>query len=445
VRSLTFTKTIGSGAFGTVYKADLTTDQGFRRQVAVKVILADHAEKEMFITRLRDEARLLGLLQGDHILKVIDLLSVNERDAIIMEYVEGIDLSDALKEGQLPPIRAILEIGAIVAGTLDLAHAARHPESGEHLGVVHRDVKPANVMITGSGSLKLLDFGIAQARFEARESQTGQMVLGTLNYMAPDYIITGEVTPAIDVYGLGLTLFELATGEVFGQPTLREDWHNKRLLDRLELVSALHFELSKLLEAMLHWNPESRPKCSECEKALLIIADEMRGPGLRRYAAEVVPSLLAKRKPAPDQEKLLGTTLKLGEAVIPEAPTTALDVLPQVPKPSTASKATVPPQIPPTSNPKTEDAPTHIGPRTAVSKMLEPHTADTAITLPPAPEPDKSPPLPVAEPSPTFQPTGTSLPRAILQGVLIGSTVGALAVGMLAIVLFYLFPPAQIP
>jgi len=445
VRSLSFTKTIGAGAFGTVYKADLTTDQGFRRQVAVKVILADHAEKEMFITRMRDEARLLGLLQGDHILKVIDLLSVNDRDAIIMEYIEGIDLSDALKDGQLPPIRAILEIGAIVAGTLESAHSARHPESGEHLGVVHRDVKPANVMITGSGSLKLLDFGIAQARFEARESQTGQMVLGTLNYMAPDYIITGEVTPAIDVYGLGLTLFELATGEVFGQPTLREDWHNKRLLERLEVVNTIHLELSKLLGAMLHWEPESRPSCSECEKALLIIADEMRGPGLRRFAAEVVPALLAKRQPAPDQEKLLGTTLKLGEAIIPESPVTPLGVLPKTQAPATVTEAASPQDLTPTPDPKTEDAPTHIGPRAAVAQIVDPHTGDIAGSLPRAPKPKKAPPLPVAEPSPPVQRVSDSVPSAVLRGVLIGTTVGALAVAMLAVVLFYLFPPAQIP
>ena len=93
MRSLTFTETVGAGAFGTVYRAELSTGQGFSRRVAVKIISGDHAEKEMFSTRMRDEARLLGLLQDDHILKVLDLLSVNKRDAIVMEYIEGIDLS----------------------------------------------------------------------------------------------------------------------------------------------------------------------------------------------------------------------------------------------------------------------------------------------------------------------------------------------------------------
>jgi serine/threonine-protein kinase len=444
VRSLTFTHTIGAGAFGTVYKADLTTDQGFRRQVAVKVILADHAEKEMFITRMRDEARLLGLLQGDHILKVIDLLSVNERDAIIMEYIEGIDLADAIKSKQLPPFRAVMEIGAMVAGTLDRAHAAQHPHSGEDLGVVHRDVKPANVMLTASGNLKLLDFGIAQARFAARESQTGQMVLGTLNYMAPDYIISGEVTPAIDVYGLGLTLFELVTGEVYGQPTLREDRHNQRLAERLELIGNEPTELKRLIGRMLHWEPESRPSCSECEQSLLMIADETRGPGLRRYAAEIVPAQLAARTPQPDRERLLGKTLRLGEAVIPE--TEEATEHPPEPQPT----GLVQPPSAPGRRPvrtqthgaeESEDAPTAIGNRSEVARSLEPHTAETAKPLPPV-----SPPKNVVHPNNN---TANRPPQgdlsSVLRGVLIGSAVGLLAVGCLAIVLFYLFPPTDLP
>ena len=80
------------------------------------------------------------------------------------------------------------------------------------------------------------------------------MVLGTLNYMAPDYIITGEVTPALDVYGVGLTIFELVTGQLFGQPKLREDKHNQRLKEQLQR-SSLNADLANLLAGMLHWDP----------------------------------------------------------------------------------------------------------------------------------------------------------------------------------------------
>jgi eukaryotic-like serine/threonine-protein kinase len=431
VRTLTFHETIGAGAFGTVYKADLATDQGIRRPVAVKIVLQDHAEKEMFIRRMRDEARLLGLLQDDNILKVIDLLTINDRDAIVMEYIEGIDLSQAVSEGQLPPLRAVLEIGATIAGTLDRAHQARHPESNDHLGVVHRDVKPANVMLTASGSLKLLDFGIAQAKFAARESHTGQMVLGTLNYMAPDYIITGEVTPAIDVYGIGLTLFELVTGEVFGQPKLREDQHNHRLRERLALIEEHSSDLANLLAGMLHWDPESRPHCGEIERALLLMADEMRGAGTRRYAAEVVTAILNQRGEAVDAERLLGRTITMGEAVIPDPMTDAvLDI---------EAAPTVDELID-----DIDDAPTAIADRVALAEGLDPPTAETALPEPAAAPPRPTTPSQAVTIEPSVPSTGSAR-SAILRGVLIGSSLGALAVCVLAFVLFTYLPPAQFP
>ena len=447
MRTLTPTETIGSGAFGTVYKANLTSEKGFSRTVAVKIVLQDHADKEMFIKRMRDEARLLGLLQDDQILKVIDLFQINDRDAIIMEYIDGIDLSQAVSKGQLPPFRAVMEIGAMVAGTLDRAHNARHPRSQEPLGVVHRDVKPANVMMSSSGSLKLLDFGIAQAKFAARESTTGQMVLGTLNYMAPDYIITGEVTPALDVYGVGLTIFELVTGQLFGQPKLREDKHNQRLKEQLQRVESLNADLANLLAGMLHWDPAARPTCREVESALLILADELRGPGLRRYAAEVVPKLLSGREASPDTERILGKTINVGASTLPQP----------VHDPSSAESEPVEPApVPvPTTEGRadTDDAPTQIAPRVAMLESLEPHTAEVASSPVPTPsvandhaweaetvtvEPSPSPASPPLSSSATAS-------SAILRGLLIGGSIGALAVGLLAIVLFTWFPAAPSP
>lgn len=430
MRELTFTHTIGAGAFGTVYKAELSTEQDFRRQVAVKIISGDHAEKEMFLTRMRDEARLLGLLQGDHILRVLDLLSLNDRDAIIMEYIDGVDLAHAIDAGQPPPLRAAMEIGAIVADTLDRAHSAVHPKSGEPLGVVHRDVKPANVMLTASGNLKLLDFGVAQAKFAARESQTGQMVLGTLNYMAPDYIISGEVTPAIDVYGLGLTLFELCTGEVFGQPTLREDRHNLRLAERLERIGPNHPQLSALLSRMLHWSPEERPSCTECAQALLQLSDASHGAGLRRYASSVIPTLLHARAPQPDREGLLGTTVQIG-----------INNLVSMLAPQSASPPTGEPEVPieQTGTNETDEAATTISSRGAIEDRVKPAKSLESRAAHPA-TPDNT-----QASGPHTSPPRLTASRAALRGVMFGGLVGLLAVGVLAVVLFYIFPPTNLP
>jgi len=313
MRSLHFQRLLGSGAFGSVYLADLVGERGFRRQVAVKVLLKENAHGEMFMSRVRDEARLLGLLADDHILKVLELAKVEGRDAVLMEYVEGVDLAATVEGGFRPPPRALAELGAAVAGALHRAHRAVHPSSGEALNVIHRDVKPANVMITSRGGVKLLDFGVARARFESRESYTGQFVLGTLNYMAPEYIVTGEVSPAADIYGLALTLWEAACGEVFGQPKLREDLQQARVEERLELISGTHAELVPILRQMLAWDPRSRPDGSAVERAFIAATDMLRGTGLRSWAGEAVPKVITKeRESARDEVGLLGRSIPLG-------------------------------------------------------------------------------------------------------------------------------------
>jgi serine/threonine-protein kinase len=263
---------------------------------------------------VRDEARLLGLLQDDHILKVLELAKVDGRDAVLMEYVEGVDLAAIVEMGTRPPPRALAELGGAIAGALDRAHRAVHPSTREPLNVIHRDVKPANVMVTDRGNVKLLDFGVARARFESRESYTGQFVLGTLNYMAPEYIVTGNVSPAADIYGLALTLWEAACGDVFGQPKLRQDLHEARVEERLQVISGTHAELVPVLRQMLSWDPQKRPDGASVERAFIAATDMLRGTGLRSWAGDAVPKALAKeRAQAKDECGLLGRAFQLDD------------------------------------------------------------------------------------------------------------------------------------
>lgn len=324
---------MGAGAFGTVYLADLVADRGFRRQVAVKVLLREHPSAQNFMSRVRDEARLLGLLQDDHILKVLEIVTVDGRDAVVMEYVEGRDLGALIEGGHRPPARALVELGGAVAGALHRAHTALHPATGEPMGVIHRDVKPANVMVTSRGGVKLLDFGIARARFEARESFTGQFVLGTLNYMAPEYIVTGDVSPAADVYGLGLLLWEAAVGEVFGQPRLKPEQHQIRREAQLSRIVGDYVPLVATLREMLAWGPQERPNPADVERVLLALADTMPGQGLRAWCGAVVPAALAGSAAVPDDAGLLGRKIPLSDLgeVAPAAPIVSLDATPKAP------------------------------------------------------------------------------------------------------------------
>ncbi|MCK6507353.1 serine/threonine protein kinase, partial [Myxococcota bacterium] len=320
MRQLTFQRTVGAGAFGTVYQAELQTGRGFRRQVAVKVIQARGPDGDMFLSRIRDEARLLGLLQDDAILKVLDMVQVDGLDAVVMEYIEGADLDSLVRAAGAPSPQALAELGALVAGALHRAHTAVHPADGSPLGVVHRDVKPANIMVTRSGGVRLLDFGVARARFEARESYTGQLVLGTLNYMAPEYIVTNELSPAADIYGLGLSLFEAATGQVYGQPKVRADSHDKRLRERIDQLAATMPALAPVVERMLTWDPRQRPDGAALEALLWEVVGGSRGPGLRPWATQAVPAVLDGRPLAPDELGLVGRVVRLAdEAAVPEA------------------------------------------------------------------------------------------------------------------------------
>ncbi|HJN73629.1 MAG TPA: serine/threonine-protein kinase [Myxococcota bacterium] len=320
MRQLTLHQPIGSGAFGTVYAAELSGERGMRRKVAVKVISGDHGEqRDDFVKRVRDEARLLGLLQDESILAVLDLLQLEGRDCVVMEWVDGVDLSRIIAAGWRMPPRALASFGATVAGALGKAHTARHPDTGCSLGVIHRDVKPANIMLTGRGHIKLLDFGVARAAFDAREARTGRMVLGTLLYMAPEYILRGELSTAVDIYGLGLTLGEAAIGREFGKPSLERAKMEGRLRAWLAELPGDYGPMRVALEQMLAWEPGQRPDGAHCEQMLLELADASAGTGLQRWCSKVVPTVDSGEPE--DGEGLAGRRFDLdsGSHTAPEA------------------------------------------------------------------------------------------------------------------------------
>lgn len=410
MRSISFIRSIGSGAFGTVYLADLSSRQGFRRQVAVKVLHRQNAgDGEQLLSRIRDEARLLGLLQDDIIIKVLEIARIAGHDAVMMEYIEGVDLHSVLEAGHRPPPRALAEIGALVAGGLSRAHTARHPTTREPLNVIHRDVKPANIMVTRSGGVKLLDFGVARARFDARESHTGQLVLGTLNYMAPEYIVTGEVSPAADVYGLAVSLWQVATGEAFGQPKVRQDSHERRVHQRLESLPAELNPLLRPLGTMLRWDHNHRPAAHDVEAAFDQVSTNLGGQSLRVWARSAVAAVLEARGEGKDPMGFVGRTVELGEgdtaSVAPPAPEVG-PIDPSLPSPVAR---------PPVQGP---------APVQAAAPTVEPPRPAPAAAPVPRPRPMHAPP-PSADSR--WDP---GLVRAIVGGLLVGGSVGLVFVAL---------------
>ncbi len=335
MRTLTFNRILGVGATGTVYHAELRVPRGFARQCAVKVMKSTSPDQEHFRTRLRDEARLLGMLQDEQILGVSELVRVDGRDCVVMEYVEGVDLADLIREQRVPP-RALAELGAELAGTMHRAHVAVHPNTQAPLKVIHRDVKPANVMVTSRGGVRLLDFGVARAAFSSRESQTQGLVLGTLNYFPPEILAGKEPTPAVDLYGLGLTMWECATGKDWGSPQVHRHRFERRVEQRMAEVEEVYAPVVPILRKLLQWAPEERPGGDHAEKLLLAAADECPGKSLRAWARDVVPPILQRRQAEARTDEMVGRTLALDSGAT--AGPVALQPLPEASIARTASK-----------------------------------------------------------------------------------------------------------
>ncbi len=191
--------TLGRGGMAQVY---LATDRVLGRSVAVKILSRKFSADEKFVTRFRREAQASAGLNHPHVVSVFDTGSHQGLHYIVMEYVEGETLGALMaREGPLPPERA-LRIAADVAEALESAHRQ---------DLVHRDVKPGNVMIDPEGRVKVVDFGIARAAADDTLTQTG-LVLGTAAYLSPEQARGDRVDARTDIYSLGCVLYEMLAG-----------------------------------------------------------------------------------------------------------------------------------------------------------------------------------------------------------------------------------------
>lgn len=192
---------VARGGMSTVYVArDIRLD----RTIAIKVMHAGLAADEDFVARFIGEAKAAAALSHPNVVAVYDQRTDGEHVFLVMEYVAGHTLRDALSSlGRLGP-RAALEIMQPVLAALGAAHRA---------GLVHRDVKPENVLITEDGQVKVADFGLARAETASKMTKTG-VLIGTVGYLAPEQVMTGDADVRSDVYAAGVMLFELLTGRL---------------------------------------------------------------------------------------------------------------------------------------------------------------------------------------------------------------------------------------
>jgi serine/threonine protein kinase len=196
----TISRMLGMGGMGEVYEA-YDADKG--RTVALKILADEYSHNQDFRTRFQRESRAAAILAEPHVIPIHDWGEIDGHLYIDMRLVAGQTLAELLAAGPLAPARAVDIIGQ-VAAALDAAHAA---------GLVHRDIKPQNIIVTPADFAYLVDFGIAEATGDTRLTGAGTKI-GTLNYMAPERFTDKPATSAVDVYALTGVLYEALTGEM---------------------------------------------------------------------------------------------------------------------------------------------------------------------------------------------------------------------------------------
>ncbi len=272
----------------------MTSPGGIRTRVAVKLLHAELDPESQPMERLRDEGRLLGLLDHPHILSVIDLCQLGERVALITEYIEGADLKQCIRGAERMPARCVVEVVGRVAEALEAAWSTVG-DDGEPLHIVHRDVKPANIRIGRRGEVKLLDFGIARAAL--RPSRTGtDVILGSFGFLAPERFEPGRpVTPPSDVFSLGCVLFEGMVGAgVFAgldhheHLSLASDAYpyDRWLARRFEALTSTPPAIAALVRELLSFDPAARPTAAEVARRCEALAETLDGPVLRKWCRD---------------------------------------------------------------------------------------------------------------------------------------------------------------
>ena len=180
-RRFRFLKQLSEGTFGKVYMAEMVTDNHFSSVVAIKLLHGKWLGHEEIVQRSRDEARVLGLLHHRNIIRVEDLTSLNGQCAVIMEYLDGVDLKSLINycaEHDLTmPRRVIFELIAATASALEAAYYREPLRGGNPLHLIHRDIKPSNVMVTAAGDIKVLDFCSIQPSAAAMISRVVELAV----------------------------------------------------------------------------------------------------------------------------------------------------------------------------------------------------------------------------------------------------------------------------
>lgn len=262
----TIIRPIATGGMAEIYLARQRAFEGVERTVVLKRILERHAADVEFITMFLDEARLLATLSHPNIAQVFDVGKIEGTYYLAMEYVRGPTLGHLLAATKatdtLIPHKEAIGIALSIAEALHYVHE-RRDDVGRPLDIVHRDLNPANVMVSYDGAVKLIDFGIAKAATKVYETRVG-VIKGTYGYIAPEQLVgTTRVDRRADVFAMGILLYEMCVGhhpyDVSDEPNLVDRILEARYRRPRDVRPSIPRDLDRLIASCLTPHPEGRP------------------------------------------------------------------------------------------------------------------------------------------------------------------------------------------
>jgi eukaryotic-like serine/threonine-protein kinase len=283
---------VAIGGMGEVWRG---TDLVLDRTVAVKLLRPEHAHDEELPERFRAEARMAGLLSHPNIAQVYDFCEATDPDPayLVMEFVDGASLAWLLHDGPLEPAR-----------TMDIiAQAARGLAAAHRAGLVHRDIKPGNLLVRSDGLVKVSDFGIARAESATPITRTG-LLPGTPGYMAPERAAGAPATPAADLYSLGIVAHQCLTGQLPFQGDFLAVAIAHMEREMPPLPASVPGRVAALVAELTRKDPQARPSSAEEVAAraeglrTMLAGSGPATPILTEAAASVLPADVPTRRDA---------------------------------------------------------------------------------------------------------------------------------------------------
>lgn len=308
------------GGMAEVWRADAVFEDGSAHPVAIKRVLPElgggsASERAMFRAMFEDEARLGMILRHDNVVRVYDARDVGGTFIMVMELVDGDTLKGLLEpawaRGVGMPIPSALHVARELAAALAYIHTCRD-DQGTHLGIVHRDVSPHNLLLGRDGGVKLTDFGLADAHGSSARSP--DLIGGKLGYLAPEIVLQRRTDQRIDTFAAAICLWEMLAGRRLFQG--RDDGETVRNVARCEVPSLRAIrddvpdEVDRFVRACLAADPEARPHAEGMADALGALV-RRHGDGVSARDVALLVGLHVARR---DREKVEPSVVELGLA-----------------------------------------------------------------------------------------------------------------------------------